>query len=150
MSQETGPLTIIAGSFLISLAVSSLSGSREKKFQTQIGIHARVAYAVTMIFSVLLPGWIWMMTAFASAPFFLIARIFLIEAKDRSFLKTAGFAVGILRRNNVLLDLFVMEQIVWAVFLLLFNKTTRRCQAGAPVVLICSLMRCATKGKSGF
>lgn len=143
VSKGTGPLTIIAGAFLISLAASSLSDSREKKFQTRLGIGAGVAYSATVIFSALLPGWIWIATAFASAPFFLIAGIFLFEAEDRTLLKivsgimfssiaallmlaaglkTAGFSVGILRQSNVLLALLVMEQIVWAVFLLLFSE----------------------------
>lgn len=142
VSQGTGPLTIIAGSFLISLAVSRLSGGHEKKFQTRLGFGAVVACAVAVIFSAFVPGWIWIMTAFASTPFFLIAGIFLLEEKNRSLLKTvagiifssiaallllaaglktAGFEVGILRRSNVLLALFAMEQTVWAVLLLLFN-----------------------------
>ncbi len=143
VSQGAGPLTIIAGSFLISLAVSRLSGGHEKKFQKRIGIGAVVACAAAVIFSAFVPGWIWIITAFASTPFFLIAGIFLLEEKNRSLLKTiagiifssiaallllaaglktAGFEVGILRRSNVLLALFAMEQTVWAILLLLFNE----------------------------
>lgn len=143
VSHGIGPLAIIAGSFLIWLAVSRLSSNHEKKFQTGLGIAAGFACAVAVVFSVFLPEWIWIMTAFASAPFFLIAGIFLFEEKDRSLLKTvsgiifysisavillgaglktAQLDVSFLKQNNIILGLYAMEQIVWAILHFLFNE----------------------------
>lgn len=143
VSAGVGPLAVISGSCFLSLAVTGLCGIQERKFQKRLGFGAGSAYLITTLLALLRPAWLWIITAFASAPFFLIAGIYLFEEQNRSTLKTvvgcfhsfiaaivvlggglkaAGLAVSFLQQENILLFLFILEQLTSLGYLFLFNE----------------------------